>query len=154
MLANGATTLWERWEQATGGGMNSHNHPMMGSVGAWFYRGLAGIQADPLGPGFRRFDIRPNPVPGLDHARVALETVRGKIACGWQVSDGKMSLDLTVPVGSQARVFYPLPVGAALQEGGAILWQDEHLATDLAIQREGGDLVFTLGSGEYHFETL
>lgn len=25
MLANGATTLWERWEYATGGSMNSHN---------------------------------------------------------------------------------------------------------------------------------
>jgi len=47
MLANGATTLWERWELATGGGMNSHNHPMLGSVGAWFYRAVAGIQADP-----------------------------------------------------------------------------------------------------------
>ncbi len=34
MLANGATTLWERWELLTGGGMNSHNHPMLGSVGA------------------------------------------------------------------------------------------------------------------------
>jgi alpha-L-rhamnosidase len=29
MLANDATTLWERWEPLTGSGMNSHNHPMM-----------------------------------------------------------------------------------------------------------------------------
>jgi alpha-L-rhamnosidase len=29
MLANDATTLWERWEPLTGAGMNSHNHPMM-----------------------------------------------------------------------------------------------------------------------------
>jgi len=31
MLANGATTVWERWENKTGSGMNSHNHPML-----WF----------------------------------------------------------------------------------------------------------------------
>jgi alpha-L-rhamnosidase len=37
MMENGATTLWERWEHMTGGQMNSHNHPMMGSVSAWFY---------------------------------------------------------------------------------------------------------------------
>ena len=65
MLAGGATTLWERWEHATGGGMNSHNHPMMGSVGAWFYRVLAGIRAHPGGPGFARFSVRPEIVPGL-----------------------------------------------------------------------------------------
>jgi alpha-L-rhamnosidase len=154
MLANGATTLWERWELASGTGMNSHNHPMLGSVGAWFYRALAGIQADPGGPGFQRFDIRPNPVGGLAHARAALETVRGQIACGWQVAGGRLGLDLTVPVGSQARVFVPVPLGGALQEGDDILWKDEQPGAELAIHREGGSLVFSVGSGEYHFQVL
>ncbi len=47
MLANGATTLWERWEMLNGYGMNLHNHPMMGSLSAWFYKYLAGINTDP-----------------------------------------------------------------------------------------------------------
>ncbi len=59
MLANGATTLWERWELMNGNGMNSHNHPMMGSVSAWFYKYLAGINVDPNAPGFKRFIVRP-----------------------------------------------------------------------------------------------
>jgi len=46
MLENGATTLWERWEELTGSGINSHNHPMMGSVGAWLYKYIAGMNAD------------------------------------------------------------------------------------------------------------
>jgi alpha-L-rhamnosidase len=36
MLANGATTLWELWQDKTGPSMNSQDHHMMGSVDAWF----------------------------------------------------------------------------------------------------------------------
>ncbi len=158
MLANGATTLWERWELATGGGMNSHNHPMLGSVGAWFYRALAGIQANPDGPGFERFDLRPNITGGLTYARASLKTVRGTVACGWQVEDGVLSLDVVVPVGSQSRVFLPAKVGSMLREGNMIVWKDEMTADlpegVLKISREGNALVCTVGSGEYHLQSL
>ena len=46
MIAQGATTLWELWEDKTGSAMNSHDHAMFGSVGAWFYRALAGINQE------------------------------------------------------------------------------------------------------------
>jgi hypothetical protein len=36
--------LWERWENLTGSGMNSHNHPMLGSVSSWFHKYLGGIK--------------------------------------------------------------------------------------------------------------
>ena len=39
-----ATTLWELWNASFAGPhMNSRNHIMFGSVGAWFYSHLAGI---------------------------------------------------------------------------------------------------------------
>ena len=63
MIKEGATTLWERWEYMAGGGMNSHNHIMFGSVDAWFYRVLAGINVDPSVFGFRRIMIKPY-IPG------------------------------------------------------------------------------------------
>jgi len=157
MLANGATTLWERWEQATGGGMNSHNHPMLGSVGAWIYRAIAGIQADPAGPGFERFDIRPQIGGGLTHAHATLKTMRGTIEVGWRrVKPGALALNLVVPVSSTARVFFPLQVGSNLYEGDTILWEDEHPGrlpdTITEIRREQFNLVFRVGSGEYHFQ--
>lgn len=49
MLSKDATTIWERWEYETGYGMNSHNHPMYGSISAWFYKYLAGISAEAPG---------------------------------------------------------------------------------------------------------
>jgi alpha-L-rhamnosidase len=155
MLANGATTLWERWELATGSGMNSHDHPMMGSVAAWLYRAVAGIQADAAGPGFERFEIRPNFGGGLSYAHAALDTVRGTIECAWQVSAAGWSLDLRVPVGSQARVFVPLAPGGLLQEGESLLWQAgqpaAQLPAGLALRREAAHLVCQVGSGAYHF---
>ena len=92
MLANGATTLWERWELATGSGMNSHNHPMLGSIGAWFYRAVAGIQADASGPGFARFDLRPHIDSRLTFARATLATVRGEIESSWEVDGDTFQL--------------------------------------------------------------
>ena len=57
MLDNGATTLWEHW--ALSDNTYSHNHPMFGSVSAWFFNWLGGIQLDAETVAFDRFSIRP-----------------------------------------------------------------------------------------------
>ena len=57
MIQQEATTIWERFELKKNPGMNSHNHPMYGAVGAWFFTGLAGIR--PVEAGFSRCLIRP-----------------------------------------------------------------------------------------------
>jgi alpha-L-rhamnosidase len=155
MLANGATTLWERWELATGNGMNSHNHPMLGSVDGWLYRALSGIRPSPTGPGFERFDIRPSVVDELTWVRASLKTLRGTVECGWQIKDETLSLNVVVPVGSQARVFIPVKEGDQLLEENSLIWADE-TPLDLpvgvlSIYREGKYLVNAVGSGEYHF---
>jgi alpha-L-rhamnosidase len=157
MLANGATTLWERWEKATGGGMNSHNHPMLGSVSAWFYRALAGIQAAPEGPGFACFELRPQIDGGLTYARAVLKTVRGTIRSAWRIEGKVLYLSLSVPVGSQARLYLPQPPGARLAEGERLLWANETPLGDgldgLELRRKGEYLVIGLGSGDYEFQT-
>ena len=109
MLENGATTLWERWEKMTGGGMNSHNHPMLGSVGSWFYKYLGGITIDPAGPGFAVFNIRPCAVDGLTYVRASLNTPHGRIMVAWERQNEVFTLKVTVPAGSQARVGIPKP---------------------------------------------
>ena len=57
MLQNEATTVWERFELKKNPGMNSHNHPMFGAVGYWFYAYLAGVK--PLEAGWQRVAIHP-----------------------------------------------------------------------------------------------
>jgi len=44
-----ATTMWELWDTPwQGPGMNSRNHHMFNSVGAWFYRYIAGFELNAL----------------------------------------------------------------------------------------------------------
>ena len=157
MLAGGASTLWERWEHATGGGMNSHNHPMMGSVGAWFYRILAGIRAHPGGPGFARFSLRPEIVPGLERAEATLQTVRGLVAVHWQHKGDELELAVEVPWGSEARASIPAEGWSEVYEGETVVWKDEQPAElpegILSASREGERVSFVLGGGAYRFRS-
>jgi alpha-L-rhamnosidase len=156
MLANGATTLWERWEQATGGGMNSHNHPMMGSVGAWFYRVLAGVRVHPAAPGFAQFSVRPDVLEGIDWVKASMDTVRGKISVDWERKGNELNLRVAIPAGCTARVGVPVEGWSPVYEGETLVWQDEQ-PLDLpegieGIWREGDRVVLTIGSGEYRFK--
>lgn len=157
MLANGATTLWERWENATGSGMNSHNHPMMGSVSAWFFRAVAGIQADAEGPGFARFDIRPAITAELAYAQASLNTIRGLIESAWRIDQAGLHLHVRVPVGSRARIYLPHTAASELREGNSLLAGPNGLvglpADGLEIWLDGEQLVISLGSGEYDFQS-
>ena len=107
MLANGATTLWERWEKATGDGMNSHNHPMLGSVGGWFYRYLAGIRPLPDSDGFDRFELAPSFVDGLNEVDASYDSFAGTVVSHWKREGGKVRWEFTVPANSEALVRLP-----------------------------------------------
>lgn len=107
MLENGATTIWERWEFATGPEMNSHNHPMYGSVGAWLYRWLAGIQVGDDAVGMSKITIRPHLTRQLDSVSAELSTVRGPLASSWRRDAGAVTLALDIPVGVEAELILP-----------------------------------------------
>lgn len=140
MLANGATTLWERWEHLTKGGMNSHNHPMMGSVSAWFYKYLAGIQCDPDQPGFKHFFIRPHVIEGLTWARASYHSMYGPIRSEWRKENGAFILKLTIPVNTSATVCLPVSLGATITESGHPL--------PITASANGSHSIH-LGSGDY-----
>jgi alpha-L-rhamnosidase len=105
MLNHGATTLWELWQERTGGKMNSHNHHMFASVGTFLYRSLAGINVTK--PGYESIRIEPQMVHGLDWAEASTETVRGLISSAWRKVDTGYTLDVTIPFGSTATVVFP-----------------------------------------------
>lgn len=107
MLANGATTLWERWELMTGAGMNSHNHPMLGSVGSWLYRWVAGLAVGEIRDGKPHFIIRPPLVSGLTHARAKLQSLWGPTAVAWEKKDARFRVEMEVPWNCTATVHLP-----------------------------------------------
>lgn len=158
MVENGATTLWELWQNKTGPSMNSHNHPMFGSLGAWFYNALAGINPDAARPGFERVVIAPQVVRDLKWATGSLDTIRGTVASSWSLSESALWLEVAIPVGSDAEVRIP-ELGLApvtLLESGRVVWQDGKYqggASGIRGAREtDGTLVLEIGSGSYVFQ--
>ncbi len=102
MLQNEATTVWERLELKRDPGMNSHNHPMYGSIGYWFYAYLCGIR--PVSGGYEKIIIRPYYPEKLLSAQCALDTVKGQIAVRWSKRYGKTQLSVAVPFGISAEI--------------------------------------------------
>ena len=157
MIENGATTLWELWQNKTGPSMNSHNHPMFGSLGAWFYNALAGINPDPAKPGFEHIVIAPQVVRDLKWASGSLNTVRGTVASSWSRSDDGLRLEVRVPVGSEADIHIPelglSPV--TLAESGQAIWKGGQFQAGVAgigaVRENDGTLEVEAGSGDYVF---
>jgi alpha-L-rhamnosidase len=156
MVEEGATTLWERWEKITGGGMNSHNHIMLGSVDAWFYRVIAGLSC--LEAGWKRIQFKPPVFEGLNEARASIETVRGEAAIAWQNDGSNLSQNIKVPVGAVGVLHVPLfQETAEIFEGSRLLWSPG--MTDMPgdgeirfVEQGEKHVVFESGSGEFNIE--
>lgn len=138
-LEQGATTLWEQWD-----GEGSHNHHMFSDISAWFYQGLAGIQADPGKPGYQHILLRPQPVPGLEWVRAWHESLYGRIECNWRTEGQRFTAEVRVPVNCQATLTLPRGYTEGLQEGGAE-------PVGITVQEEGDQITVAMGSGDYRF---
>lgn len=158
MIANGATTLWELWQNKAGPSMNSHDHHMMGSVDAWFYRALAGIKVEAENAGYRHFRIEPQVVRDLAWASATVGTVRGNVTSSWTHTPGVVTLEVDVPVNSTASVSIPKDLEmtqATVREGDRTVWENNHFVEGTpgirGAKYENGRVAFEVGSGHYAF---
>ena len=126
-VTKGATTVWERWNGIHADGtfaddrMNSFNHYAYGSVFAWMFRRLAGIQTDPADPGYRTVHFRPAPDARLPHIKAGIETDRGTVSIAYDKTDEGWRFVFTVPAGvtATATLFgetHALPAGETVLE--------------------------------------
>lgn len=146
MFANGATTIWERWELGTTCEMNSHNHPMYGTISTWFFKHLAGIS--PLEPGFKKLRIAPKLPQKLDHAEGKLETVLGEVVSKWEKTESGLKMELSVPFGAEAIVEIPQEYSQALSCNGQEISAAQ--AGVVSVERTGdGAFVLALSSGQF-----
>jgi len=158
MIENGATTLWELWQQRTGPSMNSHNHPMFGSVGSWLYKALAGINLAPDSVGFQKILIQPQMVRDLQSAAGSVETLRGTVISSWSRSAKCTNLDITLPVNSEAEIVLPKfnLTNIVVKESGTVIWAQKKFLPGVAgifeIKEREGTIVLKVGSGQYSFE--
>ena len=161
-----ATTLWELWDAPfEGPDMNSRNHIMFGSVGAWFYSHLAGIELTPDLIVIRPRMLSENKKHLLLKMDCQLSTLYGLVHIAYtrdehQLPANTIRLRLNIPPNTQARViFEPLFPRARcikLIEGDESIWP---MSSDLSPQRHNIDsdpasglMIAHISSGQYEYE--
>jgi alpha-L-rhamnosidase len=156
-VTKGATTIWERWDGWTeergfqDPGMNSFNHYAYGSIGAWLYQTVAGIEIDPANPGYKHTYIRPQPGGGLTSARASLQTVYGLLESNWRLEDNVLHLEVTVPVNTTATVTLPNAQVESITENGQMLEQSPGISH---IKQKEDAVSFEVVAGRYAFRCM
>jgi alpha-L-rhamnosidase len=107
MLDRGATTMWEEWEGVDARGVphGSLNHYSKGAVATFLHRYVAGLR--PAEPGYREFEVRPQPGGGLTWATTRHLSPYGPIEVSWRLTGPSIELDVLVPGGTTAAVTLP-----------------------------------------------
>jgi len=143
-VLQGATTIWERWNGWTHDkgffdpGMNSFNHYSFGSVGAWMYNNIAGLQA--AAPGWKQIRVVPKPSGGLDHATAMMITPYGNLGSKWTLKKGRFELNVEIPVNTTAEIHVPGKLDPKTGAPGLT-----------PTQVSGNTTVFKVGSGRWKF---
>ncbi len=144
-VKNGATTIWERWDGWTpehgfqDSSMNSFNHYSLGSVGAWFYSGAAGIQPDESNPGYKHFFLNPQFTSRLAYVKASLDSPYGLIVSHWKIKGDRLLYDVTIPPNTTATLMLPVPPSKVLQSGRSLPASDDRVTR------------LPLVAGTYHF---
>lgn len=144
----GATTIWERWNSVRPDGsfgpvsMNSLNHYAFGAVCEWLYRYVAGINPDPMQPGYKHVIIRPRVHDTLGFARASIQTVHGKVESAWALDGSELTLTIRIPFNAAAEIWLPDAEGQTILLDGAPA-QPQDIREGCAI--------FRCGSGQRSF---
>ena len=144
-IEQGATTTWEQWD-----GSGSRNHPMFGGGIVWFYRVLAGMNTDTSKPGYENIIFKPQPAGDLTSVSYSNETPFGKAAVNWEKKADTFRLNIIVPVGSTATVFVPASSANNVTESGKKI---DRKGIVRFKQFENGYAIFTVGSGDFFFDS-
>ncbi|WP_419788707.1 alpha-L-rhamnosidase C-terminal domain-containing protein [Mucilaginibacter sp. SP1R1] len=80
---------------------------MFGEIGAWLYKGIAGIHPDQNQPGFKNTLLQPHFVAGLNEFTATHSGPYGKIISSWQRNGSSVTYKVTVPANSTAAIQFP-----------------------------------------------
>jgi len=139
----GVTTWPETWS-----GWGSQIIQVVGTPGAWFYEGLAGIRPDWEHPGFKHFTVRPGVVTEVDWVKCRHVSPHGEIISNWRREGSRLTMDVTVPPNTFATVWVPAANAASVTESGKPAAQAD--GVDF-LRMEDGCAVYQVGSGRYVF---
>ena len=165
MVEQGATTIWESW------GFNSdkidaesRSMIMWCVIDEYFYHDLAGIKGPDyhgpgyMTPGFKGIEIKPYIPEDLTYAGASIKTVRGIISSNWKKDAGSLTLEVTIPVNSTAKVSVPTMAlkNIEVSESDAAVWKEGNFIKSSPgvtnATRTDDYITFNVGSGTYAFK--
>jgi alpha-L-rhamnosidase len=176
MIQQQATTLWEAWEGTPTKQVSSRNHIMFGgNVGTWFATAVAGLDtlSNATSSGWKDILIAPTAAAllTLPHAEASQQTRFGDARVAWAIVQGSssktasktVSINVTIPPGSNAELFLPLLSCAStqgtcvqVQEAGQAVWKGGHFIPHAGfhsgrttIRNNRTTLALAVGSGNY-----
>ncbi len=104
-IENGATSIWENWygKDVQGRHSGAKSRYVLGSVVQWLFQDCAGIRP----AGENRFEICPHPGGHLTQVFCSYESLYGTVSVEWQTLYGGWSFEVTIPVGTTAKLSLP-----------------------------------------------
>lgn len=145
-MAENGTTFWESFDAIHRN--QSLCHWTHSGVGEWLWKNVAGLGPDPDEPGYKSITIRPRPTEEVSSCRASYLSVRGAIEIEWAIRGVEFRLDITVPVGARAKVFFPVGDKDSVREGNTPA--NKASGVEFLSMSDGGP-VFEVESGRYHF---
>ena len=135
-VAQGATTVWERWDairpdgsihpgtmapmngDGEDGHMLSFNHYAYGAVIDWVYRHVAGLAPDRARPGYAHVNFAPRPARGIDHASASVDSAFGTVSIAWRLDADRLIAEIELPTGTTGSFTAPASSSSDLAVDG------------------------------------
>ena len=137
------TTMCEFWTLK-----QSHNHVMTGSIDAFFFKSLAGINLDENYPGCKFLTIKPFIPDNMDFVKASIETIKGEVKSSWTKTTEGLKIYITIPVNASADVYIP-------QTDPSKIYENSILASESRGVKYEGTFAemskYFVESGEYEF---
>jgi alpha-L-rhamnosidase len=134
------TVFMEAWD-----GGHVQMPSLCGSIGAWFYRSLAGIRSET--PGFKSFIIAPY-TETLDWVKSTFECPYGEIRSDWKKIADELVMDITIPPNTSATIYVPADIRTDVTESGVPIGEAEGVTF---LRMENGKAVIYVDAGRYSF---
>jgi len=139
-------TSWpETWS-----GWGSQIIQVVGTPGAWFYEGLAGIQPDPTAPGFKKIIIKPAVVGDVTWVKCHHDSPYGRIVSNWKREGQKLTMEVTIPPNTTATVHVPAKDATGVTESNKPAAEADGVKF---LRMEANAAVYAVGSGIYRFRS-
>ena len=100
-------------------------------------------------PGYKQLLIQPHITDKLNYVKASFDSPYGTVSSGWERKNGKIIVQVTIPVNTTANILLDEDTPSKIYEEGTVVTENRKF---LSVDSKNGYTSITAGSGEYLFE--